>query len=73
MSRLTAAFELCAALQVLILCATSIRVIWDDIKKKLILPYLDLQIKYYDLGLPNRDKTDDQVTRDAAKAIQVWT
>ena len=47
------------------------RVIWSDIKKKLILPYLDLQIKYYDLGLPNRDKTDDQVTRDAAKAIQV--
>ena len=47
------------------------RIIWDDIKKKLILPYLDLEIKYYDLGLPNRDKTDDQVTRDAAKAIQV--
>jgi isocitrate dehydrogenase len=45
------------------------RVIWDSIKKKLILPYLDLDIKYYDLGLPNRDATNDQVTVDAAKAI----
>lgn len=45
------------------------RVIWDDIKKKLILPFVDLKIEYYDLGLPNRDKTDDKVTHDAAHAI----
>ena len=38
---------------------------------QLILPFVDLKIEYYDLGLPNRDKTDDQVTVDAAKAIQV--
>ena len=38
---------------------------------QLIHPYLDLDIKYYDLGLPNRDATDDQVTVDAAHAIQV--
>ena len=36
---------------------------------KLIFPYLDLDIKYYDLGLPNRDATNDQVTIDAAEAI----
>jgi isocitrate dehydrogenase len=45
------------------------RIIWDEIKKKLILPYLDIDIKYYDLGLPHRDETNDQVTVDAAKAI----
>lgn len=45
------------------------RVIWDEIKNKYIHPYLDLDIKYYDLGLPNRDKTDDQVTVEAAHAI----
>jgi isocitrate dehydrogenase len=45
------------------------RIIWDEIKKKLILPYLDLNIMYFDLGLPNRDKTDDKVTTDAAHAI----
>ena len=39
------------------------RVIWDDIKSKLIFPYLDLQTEYYDLGLPHRDATDDQVCR----------
>uniref|UniRef100_A0A7E4VM08 Isocitrate dehydrogenase [NADP] n=1 Tax=Panagrellus redivivus TaxID=6233 RepID=A0A7E4VM08_PANRE len=49
------------------------RIIWADIKKKLILPYLDLDIKYYDLGLPHRDSTDDQVTIDAAKAIQKYS
>lgn len=38
---------------------------------QLILPYLDLKIEYYDLGLPNRDKTDDKVTHDAAHAILV--
>jgi isocitrate dehydrogenase len=37
---------------------------------QLILPYLDLKIEYYDLGLPNRDATDDKVTVEAAKAIQ---
>lgn len=45
------------------------RVIWHDIKDKLILPYLDLQLEYFDLGLPHRDETDDQVTVDAAHAI----
>ena len=48
------------------------RVIWDFIKKKLILPYLDLDIKYYDLGIKNRDFTDDQVTVDAAEAIKKY-
>jgi isocitrate dehydrogenase len=46
------------------------RVIWAMIKEKLILPYLDIKIDYYDLGLPHRDKTDDKVTQDAAKAIK---
>ena len=48
------------------------RIIWADIKKKLILPYLDLDIKYYDLGLPNRDLTSDKVTVDAAEAIKKY-
>ena len=38
---------------------------------QLILPYVDVKIEYYDLGLPHRDETDDQVTIDAAHAIQV--
>ena len=46
------------------------RIIWSFIKKKLIEPYLDMDLKYYDLGMENRDKTDDQVTIDCAKAIQ---
>ena len=46
------------------------RVIWKDIKNRLILPYLDVDLDYYDLGIENRDATDDQVTVDAAKAIQ---
>lgn len=46
------------------------RVIWSMIKTRLIHPYLDLPIEYYDLGLPNRDATDDQVTKDAAEAIK---
>ena len=46
------------------------RVIWDFIKKKLILPYLDLKIEYFDLGLKNRDKTSDQITIDGANAIK---
>jgi len=45
------------------------RVIWQWIKEKLILPYLDLKIEYYDLGMEYRDKTDDQVTVDCANAI----
>ena len=45
------------------------RVIWAEIKNKLILPYLDLKIEYYDLGMESRDATDDQITVDAAKAI----
>jgi len=46
------------------------RVIWKFIKEKLILPYLDLPIKYFDLGVQNRDATNDQVTIDAANAIK---
>eukprot|EP01098_Paradermamoeba_levis_P003940 TRINITY_DN1734_c0_g1_i2.p1 TRINITY_DN1734_c0_g1~~TRINITY_DN1734_c0_g1_i2.p1 ORF type:complete len:455 (-),score=166.27 TRINITY_DN1734_c0_g1_i2:137-1396(-) len=46
------------------------RVIWHIIKNKLILPFLDLKIDYYDLGLPHRDETNDEVTVAAAKAIQ---
>jgi isocitrate dehydrogenase len=46
------------------------RVIWKQIKDRLILPYLDVDLDYYDLGILNRDATDDQVTIDAAKAIQ---
>lgn len=46
------------------------RVIWSQIKDKYIHPYLDLDIEYFDLGLPHRDATDDQVTVDAAHAIQ---
>ena len=46
------------------------RIIWDIIKKKLILPYLDVNIKYYDLGIKNRDKTSDQITIDCANAIK---
>jgi len=46
------------------------RVIWKQIKEKLIFPYVDLKIEYFDLGLPNRDKTNDQVTVDAAHAIK---
>ena len=46
------------------------RVIWADIKKQFIHPYLDVDIKYYDTGLPNRDETNDQVVWDAAAAIK---
>src|SRR6185437_15775100 len=45
------------------------RIIWGFIKDKLILPYLDIDLKYFDLGIEYRDKTDDQVTVDAAHAI----
>lgn len=46
------------------------RVIWKQIKDRLILPYLDVNLDYYDLGIENRDATDDQVTIDAAEAIK---
>ena len=46
------------------------RVIWEFIKNKLILPYLDIGIEYYDLGMESRDKTNDQITVDSAKAIK---
>ena len=46
------------------------RIIWQFIKDKLILPYLDVDLKYYDLSIQNRDDTDDQVTVDAANAIK---
>ena len=48
------------------------RIIWKFIKDKLILPYLDVDIKYYDLGVEYRDKTNDQVTVDAANAIKQY-
>ncbi|VDO19997.1 unnamed protein product [Haemonchus placei] len=48
------------------------RIIWADIKKKLILPYLDIDIKYFDLGLPHRDETNDEVTHAAAEAIKKY-
>ena len=48
------------------------RVIWQFIKEKLILPYLDIDIKYYDLGIENRDATDDRVTVEAAEAIKKY-
>ena len=46
------------------------RIIWHFIKESLILPYLDVNLEYYDLGMENRDSTDDQVTIDSAHAIQ---
>ena len=46
------------------------RIIWQFIKDSLILPYLDVNLEYYDLGMENRDATDDQVTIDSARAIQ---
>ena len=49
------------------------RIIWQQIKDKLIHPYLDVDLKYYDLGLPYRDETNDQVTIDAAEAIKKYS
>ena len=46
------------------------RIIWDFIKKKLILPYLDVDLLYYDLGIEERDRTDDQITIDSANKIK---
>ena len=48
------------------------RVIWQEIKDELLTPYLELNTDYYDLGLPNRDATDDQITVDAANAIKKY-
>lgn len=48
------------------------RIIWSFIKEELILPYIDLDIKYYDLSIQHRDATDDQVTVDAAEAIKKY-
>src|SRR5487761_713184 len=46
------------------------RIIWQFIKDKLILPYLDIELVYFDLGIEERDRTDDQITIDAANAIK---
>jgi isocitrate dehydrogenase len=48
------------------------RIIWKFIKTKLILPYLDIDLKYYDLGIESRDATDDQITIDSANAIKKY-
>jgi isocitrate dehydrogenase len=50
------------------------RIIWQFIKDELILPYLDVNLEYYDLSIENRDKTDDQVTIDSATPLKnmVW-
>ena len=48
------------------------RIIWDLIKNKLILPYLDIDLHYYDLGVEYRDQTDDKITTEAAEAIQKY-
>ena len=48
------------------------RIIWQFIKDKLILPYLDVDLKYYDLGIEKRDETNDQITVDAANAIKQY-
>ncbi|WP_096786654.1 NADP-dependent isocitrate dehydrogenase [Rhodobacter sp. CZR27] len=48
------------------------RIIWDFIKQKLILPYLDIDLHYYDLGIEERDRTEDQITIDAANAIKQY-
>ncbi len=48
------------------------RIIWKTIREKLILPYLDVELKYYDLGVEARDKTNDQITIDAANATRKY-
>lgn len=48
------------------------RIMWKNIKEKFIWPYLDIDVKYYDLGLEKRDATDDQITIDAAEAIKKY-
>lgn len=49
------------------------RIIWQSIKDRFIYPYLDIDLKYYDLGLEYRDETNDQVTLDAAEAIKKYS
>ena len=46
------------------------RIIWQQIRETLILPYLDIDLKYYDLSVQSRDKTDDQITIDSAEATK---
>ena len=46
------------------------RVMWAMVKEKLLFPFLDMNLEYYDLGLQKRDETDDKITRDAADAIK---
>ena len=48
------------------------RIIWQKIKEKLIFPYLNVDLKYFDLGIEKRDETDDQITIDAANAIKEY-
>jgi isocitrate dehydrogenase len=48
------------------------RILWKEVKESLILPYVDLKTEYYDLGLPERERTKDQITHDAAHAIQKY-
>jgi len=48
------------------------RIMWSFIKNKLILPYLDIELKYYDLGMEKRDATEDQITVEAAEAIKTY-
>ena len=48
------------------------RIIWKTIREKLILPYLDVELKYYDLGVEARDRTNDQITIDAANATRKY-
>ena len=48
------------------------RILWADIKDMLILPFVDLKTEYYDLGLPHRDETGDQVTIDSANATKKY-
>ncbi len=49
------------------------RIIWDKIKQNLILPFIDIELKYYDLSIQKRDETNDQITLDAAKAIKKFS
>ncbi|MEE8296060.1 MAG: isocitrate/isopropylmalate family dehydrogenase, partial [Sphingomonadales bacterium] len=48
------------------------RIIWQWIREKLVLPYLDIDLKYYDLSIEKRDETNDQITVDAAEAIKKY-
>lgn len=55
-----------------IYCVILLPVIWDSIKEKLILPFLDIELKTFDLGIEYRDQTNDQVTIDCANAIKQY-